>query len=242
MNNYKDYLYMLEDNAHLISMVPVEELIRFGYEIGLDENSKILDLCCGYGTLLKVWREVFGITGVGVDVCQEFLSIGRKRLMICGIEKVTLHCEDVKLYRDSEKYDVVICSETINSIPETLCLGRKFLKSDGLLAYQKLFSKIEIPPKELVEFDVEVLSLSELNHIFNENGFQITSMASDTNGMWEKYVLNWNGKRDLLSLKQDIHNQDLKNWIKQWYDMYFDYRRQYEGQAMFGLQRIVDIS
>lgn len=35
MNNYKDYLYMLEDNAHLISMVPVEELIRFGYEIGL---------------------------------------------------------------------------------------------------------------------------------------------------------------------------------------------------------------
>ena len=82
-------------------------------------------------------------------------------------------------------------------------------------------------------------SLPEPNHVFNENGFQITSMASDTNGMWEKYVLNWNGKRDLLRLKQDIHNQELKNWIKQWYDMYFDYRRQYEGQAMFGLQRIV---
>lgn len=23
------------------------------------------------------------------------------------------------------------------------------------------------------------------------------------------------------------------NWIKQWYDMYFDYRRQYEGQAKY---------
>ncbi len=239
MNNYKNYLYMMEDNAHLISMVPVEELIRFGYEIGLDKNCKVLDLCCGYGTLLKVWSETFGITGAGVDICQEFLSIGRERLVKYGIEKVTLHCEDVKLYQDSEKYDVVICSETIDSISETLCLGSKFLKPGGLLAYQKLFSKIEIPPKKLVEFDAELLSLSELNHVFNENGFQITSMASDTNGMWEKYVLNWNGKRDLLRLKQDIHNQELKNWIKQWYDMYFDYRRQYEGQAMFGLQRIV---
>lgn len=239
MNNYKNYLYMMEDNAHLISMVPVEELIRFGYEIGLDKNYKVLDLCCGYGTLLKVWSETFGITGAGVDICQEFLSIGRERLVKYGIEKVTLHCEDVKLYQDSEKYDVVICSETIDSISETLCLGSKFLKPGGLLAYQKLFSKIEIPPKKLVEFDAELLCLSELNHVFNENGFQITSMASDTNGMWEKYVLNWNGKRDLLRLKQDIHNQELKNWIKQWYDMYFDYRRQYEGQAMFGLQRIV---
>lgn len=105
-----------------------------------------------------------------------------------------------------------------------------------------MFSKIENPPEELVAFDVEVLPLSELNHIFNENGYQITSMASDTNGMWGKYVLNWNGKRDLLSLKQDIHNQNLKNCIKQWYDMYFDYRRQYDGQEMFGLQRIVDVS
>lgn len=191
MNNYKNYLYMMEDNAHLISMVPVEELIRFGYEIGLDKNCKVLDLCCGYGTLLKVWSETFGITGAGVDICQEFLSIGRERLVKYGIEKVTLHCEDVKLYRDSEKYDVVICSETIDSISETLCLGNKFLKPGGLLAYQKLFSKNETPPKELAEFDAELLTLSELNHVLNENGFQITSMASDTNGMWEKYVLNY---------------------------------------------------
>ena len=89
MNNYKNNLYMVEDNAHLISMVPVEELVRFGYEIGLNENCKVLDLCCGYGTLLKVWSETFGITGVGVDTCQEFLSIGRERLVKYGIEKVT---------------------------------------------------------------------------------------------------------------------------------------------------------
>lgn len=55
MNSYKDYIKTLEDNAYLISMVPVEELLRFGYEIGLNQNSKVLDLCCGYGTVLKVY-------------------------------------------------------------------------------------------------------------------------------------------------------------------------------------------
>ena len=61
MNHYSHYVSMLEDNAHLISMVPVEELLRFGYELGLNENMKVLDLCCGYGTVLKVWSEAFGI-------------------------------------------------------------------------------------------------------------------------------------------------------------------------------------
>ena len=51
MNYYKDYIKTLEDNAYLISMVPVEELLRFGYEIGLNQNSRVLDLCCGSGCI-----------------------------------------------------------------------------------------------------------------------------------------------------------------------------------------------
>lgn len=50
MNVWEEYLSILEDNAHLISMVSVEELMRFGYEIGLKSGDTVLDLCCGYGT------------------------------------------------------------------------------------------------------------------------------------------------------------------------------------------------
>jgi len=38
MTSYKDRLEELEDNQHLVSMVPVEELLRFGYEAGLNEK------------------------------------------------------------------------------------------------------------------------------------------------------------------------------------------------------------
>lgn len=241
MNHYSHYVSMLEDNAHLISMVPVEELLRFGYELGLNENMKVLDLCCGYGTVLKVWSEAFGIEGVGIDLVEEFVSIGRERLKKSNIDKVTLIQGDVTAYQDTCKYDVVICSETIENIANTLSLGEKFLKLGGVLCYQKLYSKVMNPPQELIDFDEEVLPLSELNRVFNQLGYGMTAMASDTTGMWEHYVVNWSGKRDLLRLKQEPENEQLKNWVTTWYNMYFDYRRQYEGQALFGLQRFPEL-
>lgn len=241
MNHYSHYVSMLEDNAHLISMVPVEELLRFGYELGVTENMKVLDLCCGYGTVLKVWSEAFGIEGVGIDLVEEFVSIGRERLKKSNIDKVTLIQGDVTAYQDTCKYDVVICSETIENIANTLSLGEKFLKLGGVLCYQKLYSKVMNPPQELIDFDEEVLPLSELNRVFNQLGYGMTAMASDTTGMWEHYVVNWSGKRDLLRLKQEPDNEQLKNWVTTWYNMYFDYRRQYEGQALFGLQRFPEL-
>lgn len=36
MNSYKEYIKILEDNAHLIRIIPTEELLRFGYELGLN--------------------------------------------------------------------------------------------------------------------------------------------------------------------------------------------------------------
>ena len=142
MNIYKEYLKTIEDNEYLISMVPIDQILRFGYEAGLNENKKVLDLCCGYGTVLKVLNEAFDITGVGVDRDESFILTGRRRLKEAGIDKVSLICDDVAKYKDDEKYDVVILSETIGSIADTLRLGERFLKKDGILAYQKLYSKV----------------------------------------------------------------------------------------------------
>ena len=234
MNPYQNLLSVMEDNAHLISMVPVEELLRFGYEIGLKPGMKVLDLCCGYGTLLKIWCEAFGISGVGVDRERTFLDIGARRLEKQGIDNVLLIHDDVTKYRDDTRYDVVVCSETIDSIANTFSLGRRFLKPGGTLCFQKLYAKVSNPPKELTDFDGEVLPLSILNRRFNELGWYMTAMASDTCGMWEHYVVNWCGKRNW-------EEGASPEWIKNWEDMYFDYRRQYEGQAMFGLREIKEI-
>ena len=235
--SYTDDVRKIEDAAYLISMVSVDEIIRFGFSCGLNEESRVLDLCCGYGTVLKIWHAALGISGVGVDRCAEFIQKGNARLADAGSKCIELVCADVLSYSDATQYDVVICSETFGTIQETLALGEKFLKPHGVLAYQKLYAKVPHPPQELVDFDEEVLPLNELNALFNRLGYYVTHMASDSSSDWERYI-TWSARRDIARLRANPGDAQLKDWIDKWYRMYFEYRRPYEGQALFGLEKL----
>ena len=231
-------LKYIENNQYLISMVPVDEILRLGYELGLNEKSKVLDLCCGYGTVLKVWSKTFGISGVGVDICKDFIHIGKKRLKSSDVDSIVkLIHKDVTKYKDDTKYDVVICSETIESIENTFQLGEKFLKKGGTLLYQKVFATVEDVPKELDEFDGGVYPLTKLNKIFNDLGYYITHFATGTENDWSRYY-TWSVRRDIDKLRKKPNNQEQKEQIDYWNYMHFKYRMAYENQALFGLQKL----
>jgi len=234
---YHDIIKKCEESSYLIGMLSLDEIIRFGYSIGLNEESKVLDLCCGYGEILKIWNEAFGISGTGVDICNEFISAGKKRLSESGISKIRLIEGNVLSYFDDEKYDVVICSETFNTIEYTLRMGEKYLKESGILVYHKVYSKVPDPPQELLDFEGEVLPLQELNKEFNRLGYYITNMASDSVSDWERYIM-WSARRNIEAYRKNTADTAAKEWMDKWYCMYFDYRRPYQGQALFGLEKI----
>lgn len=230
-------LKYIEDNQYLISMVPSQEILRLGFELGLSEKSRVLDLCCGYGTVLKIWSEAFGISGTGVDICKDFIHTGKKRLKNSGVDKVKLVRDDVTKYKDSTKYDVVICSETIKSIEDTFLLGEKFLKKGGVLLYQRVFAYSENVPSELSEFDGGVYPLTKLNGIFNDLGYYITYFATGTENDWNRYY-TWSVRRDIDKLRKKPNNRELKERIDYWNYMHFKYRMPYENQALFGLSKL----
>lgn len=237
VNIYENIIEEIENNQFLISMVPIDEILRLGYELGLNQNSRVLDLCCGYGTVLKVWSEVFGISGTGVDIFNDFIHKGKKRLKSSNVDSINLIHKDVTKYKDDTKYDIVICSETIESIENTFQLGEKFLKKGGTLLYQKVFSTVEDVPKELNEFDGGVYPLTELNKIFNDLGYYITNFATGTENDWNRYY-TWSVRRDIDKLRKNPNNYELKERINYWNYMHFKYRMPYENQAMFGLQKL----
>lgn len=230
-------LKYIDDNQYLISMVPVDVILRLGYELGLNENSKVLDLCCGYGTVLKVWSEAFGISGVGVDICKDFINTDKKRLKASNIHNIKLIHNDVMKYKDDTKYDIVTCSETIDSIEDTLKLGEKFLKKGGILLYQRVFSTVQNVPKELDEFDGGVYPLTKLNKIFNDLGYYITHFATGTENDWNRYY-TWSVRKDIDKLCKKPNNQELRERVDYWNYMHFNYRMPFENQALFGLQKL----
>ena len=229
----KELLSNLKDSKHLISMISVESIIRMGYAMGLDHKTRVLDLCCCYGTLLKIWHENFGIKGLGVDICGDFIKKGQAILEDENISGLELCEADVLSYQDTRKYDVVICSETFESIENTLAMGHKFLGDEGILVYCKTYSKVENPPKTLTDFEGPLKTLSELNHTFNDLGYFLSHLATDTTEEWERYITH-EGRKNLQGIKNNP-SKDNVEWAKKWYDMYFDYRRPFEGQALFGL-------
>lgn len=68
------------------------------------------------------------------------------------------------------------------------------------------------PPQDLLDFEGEVLPLSELNGIFNRLGYVIVQMATDSNSEWERYITR-TARNDIERLRQNPGDTDLKEWI-----------------------------
>jgi len=234
MMSYKNRVEEIEDNRHLISMVPAEGIVRLGFNLGLDKNTRVLDLCCGYGTMLKVWSEAFGVSGVGIDRVRGFIKTGKARLT--G-HRVELICGDALKYKTRETFDAVVCTELSTGLFDDFAQGiaylEKFVRPGGTLVIGRLYSKIPEPPRELVEFDGPLPTLREIYEEARRCGYLITAMASGTDAAWEQYVFR-GAKQSLEALRKDPEDA----WTNKWYRIYFECRRPYEGWALFGLEKI----
>ena len=194
-------------------MVPPDRLVSLGLRLAFDRETHILDLCCGYGEMLKLWHTAFGIRGVGVDVCREFIECGRRRQP--DGEAVHLICGDAQSYADDEKYDVVCCTEAfgdIRDIAGTIAFLEKYAKPNGKLLFGRLYAKTECPPKALTDFDGEIETLADINRKIRACGYNITALATDTDAQWEDYI-TWSAKRDLEHLRRNPNDQETRAWL-----------------------------
>ena len=236
--DYQKQINKLQESQFLISMTPVESIVEIGFSSGMNSASSVLDLCCGYGEMLKIWHEAFGIRGTGVDICGEFIEQGSKRLAASGITDVTLIESDIFKWHTDEKYDYACLSgEEFGGLKSTISLLEGFVKPGGKLIIGTRFSKVENPPQELIDFEGELLTLNEINAVFQSKEYFITAMASDTHQEWERYIM-WSARRHLAELRKNLNNPSQMEWCKKWYDMYFRLRRPLEGYGTFLIEKI----
>jgi len=224
-----------EDEKYLINMVSVDDIIRFGCSINLNKNTNVLDLCCGYGTMLKIWCETFGIKGTGVDRDDSFIEKGKSRF---PDERVNLICGDVLHYTDAEKYDVVMCSELSTGLfagfQQGIIFLERFKKASGIIVFGRMFSEVPNPPPELIDFDGILPTLSEIYDDVKQCGYLITSMVSGGNASWERYIMN---DRKAEHINKYATEPNYASWTDKWHKMYYNYRRPYEGWALFGIEK-----
>jgi len=217
--------------------------VEFGWQIGLNEITSVLDLCCGYGEMLKLWNEAFSINGVGVDCEPGFIENGKSRMKN---DRVTLITGDIFVYENADKFDVVVCTELSGGSPghrlfenfsEGISLLEQFVRPGGKLVFGKLFSKFPDPPQELIDFDGALPTLCEIYEEIRQCDYYITAMASDSIAQWERYIM-WSAKRDLEQLRGNPNDRKTADWLDKWYRLYFEHRRRYEGRGLFAIEKV----
>jgi len=236
--DYAQIISACEASSHLISMIPSERIVEFGWQIGLNEKASVLDFCCGCGEMLKLWSEAFNISGIGIDREADFIETGKSRLTS---SRVQLRTGDIFQYYDKYKHEVAVCTELSSGLFKSFADGIAFLepfvKPGGKLVFGRLFSKLPSPPQELIDFDGELPTLTEIYEGVSRCGYYITAMASDTAAQWERYIM-WSAKRDLERLRRNPEDAKTAAWLDKWYRIYFEHRRRYEGWGLFAIEKL----
>lgn len=130
----------------------VSELIK--------NKSKVLDLGCGNGTLLKMLHDCKKVTGVGVEIDQQMVLQALQKGLSVIQDDID---EGLKAFGDKE-YDYVILNQTLQStekpdyvIEEMLRVGKKAVVSFPNFGYWKvrayLFFKGKMPKSERLPYE-----------------------------------------------------------------------------------------
>lgn len=240
--DYKKIINEINDSEYLISMVPAKRIVELGYNIGMNKDTTIFDICCEFGAMLSIWNQAFDSQGLGIDLFSEHISLGKEVINKKGQQNYVKLIEgDAKQFKPPGKYDVVsmVGEDLFRSIPLNLNHMEKFRCNNGVLIYGTPYAIKPDIPKELIEFEGPLLTLNELYNLFKEEGYIVSDFATCEHSEWERYV-GWSARRDMKALYNEngTINKDKLEWIDLWYKMYFNYRKDFEGFVIFTLRKI----
>jgi len=160
-------------------MLNDEHVARYHFVRPFVKNKRVLDIACGVGYGSKLLAE-YGARHVdGVDISLEAIQYARSEQTS---ENVTFTQSDIILYKNEQKYDVIVSFETIEHIPcyeEALKNLRLLLKKGGILIVSSPNRLITSPKcKTLLDkpknvFHTQEFTIDELSVCLREAGFKV---------------------------------------------------------------------
>ncbi len=165
--------------------------MTIGYDLVLEEipdNSKVLDLGCGDGSLLIMLQQKKKVKGYGVEISEEGVSLCVEKGLYCYQADIDDGLSD---YKDGS-FDYVILNQTIQNtkrpdyvITEVLRIGKKVIISFPNFAYistrSYLMFRGTMPVNELLPYEwyespnIHLLTISDMKKMAGDFSFKILS-------------------------------------------------------------------
>jgi len=229
----------------IINPTSAEKLLKVGRVLGLTEGGRVIDFGCGFGKMLALWAEQFGICGIGIDVreyaCERARRKMAQRKLTDRIEIV--HGNAAEYGVKEHAFDAATCigaSFIWGGFRESIRAMRGAVRDGGKLAIGECYWLTDRVPPEYVNSEDALQAEHELLTTVREEGFDVKSVVRASHDDWDRYESgNWVG---LLHWIEENRNhperQAVIDRLHNSQDEYFRYGRQYFGWAIYVLDPV----
>ena len=167
----------------------------------IEENSRVLDLGCGNGELLKLLKERKKVKGNGIEIDQR----GVIQCLEKGLSVIQGDIDDGLKQFPDKSYDYVILNQTLQStynpdfvLEEMLRVGKKCVVSFPNFAYWRirceLFFKGHMPKSKILPFEwyntpnIHLLTIKDFFEFSKEHNIKILEGIYTTNAIIRKGI------------------------------------------------------
>jgi SAM-dependent methyltransferase len=243
--NLLELLTELEVDAPVATAASPLRLLAIGKYLGLRTGQSIIDYGCGRGEVLCLWARHLGISGVGIDLDAAYLADARERALRWRIaSRVSFVQRDARQHHDPPgAFDVAVClcaTRCFGGLGPTLRhLGAVTKRGGALVISEPFYHSAEVP-EALRAYEGDCHTEAGLFDIVRGAGLEVGYYGRASLDEWERYIFG--GRKaemgDFLRMAPGDEQEERRQRLRRWQDMYLRYRQEWQGMAFMTLHRV----
>jgi SAM-dependent methyltransferase len=233
-----------ERYMELVNPISPEKVLTVGRIAGLESGHRVIDFGCGYGEVLALWAEYFGISGVGIDVRPYACQRAEQKMAERGFQKrIEIVCGSATEYRfEPHTYRVAASlgsSFIWNGFEGTIRATKEAITPEGKLIIGQPYWQKEPVPSEFAE-TLPWQPEYQLLQAARQEGFDVETVVRASHEDWDQYEsTNWYGLlRWIEENPSHPERQEVIDHLHSSQEAYFRYGREYLGWAIYVLSPV----
>jgi ubiquinone/menaquinone biosynthesis C-methylase UbiE len=219
-----------------------EKIIKLGKLLKLKKGSRVIDFGCGCAEPLTLWAEEFGITGIGIDISEDFCDRARKKLSMKGLsDRIEIVCSSAVDYVCEEgAFDAATCigaTFVFGGYQKTIQAMKRAVHQNGRLGIGETHWLNNQVHPEYAQKQTTTHTEAELARFTRDEGFELEYIIHSSQDDWDRYISDsWYGL--IRWLEENPNHPDYEQVFKHFrtdQDDYLKFQRQYMDWAMYCL-------
>lgn len=234
------YFVVAEATHELQNPTSEEKLLLLGRRLGLDEESRVLDIASGRGGPALVLSRAFGCAVRGIEISPDFHAVAEQRIADAGLDdRVTFALGDAaEAEHAPASYDAALClgaSFVYGSLADTVEALSPAVRPGGHVVVGEPYWRRLPLPDDYEDRNDPWTTLEGTVTIFETSGLPVVSVIASSEDDWDRYeTLHWQAvERWLAENPDDPDAADIRARHERWKRVYLRHGRDVLGWAIF---------